>query len=183
MARLIAELSDVSQIERGVLDVEMLPFDLDKTVEEVVSEVASQHQGFELRLDKSEIGLHVTGDRPRIHQVIANLVNNALKYAGERKEADVRIRREDHRAVVEVADRGIGIPEAERAQVFDLYFRATNAGNASAQGLGLGLYISKAIVERHGGEIGVQSQEGKGSTFWFALPIHSPATQAEGAST
>ncbi len=107
----------------------------------------------------------------RIEQLITNLLNNAVKYSDKRKEVDIAIKRDGGEAVVSVTDYGIGIPARQQSEVFELYFRGTNVPAEHYGGLGLGLYISKAIIERHGGTIGVTSEEGKGSTFFFSLPI------------
>ncbi len=173
MSRLIDELLDVSSTESGRLEFEMVPFDLAEATEEVVGEVAAGAPKYALRLDREAHELWVLGDRGRIQQVVTNLLTNAIKYSEEQKEVDVRVRREGDRAVVAVTDRGIGIPEGEREKVFALYFRASNAPASNYGGLGLGLYISKTIVERHGGEISVEPEDGKGSTFHFSLPVLS----------
>ncbi|MDQ3326990.1 MAG: ATP-binding protein, partial [Chloroflexota bacterium] len=116
-------------------------------------------------------GLRVLGDRARIQQVVTNLLINAIKYSGNSKEVDIELRQRGDRAQFSVTDYGIGILEEQQGRVFELYFRGSNAPGGNYGGLGLGLYIGKAIVEQHGGEIGMVSEEGKGSTFHFSLPL------------
>jgi signal transduction histidine kinase len=110
--------------------------------------------------------------------VLVNLLENALKYSPGGGDIAVNIAREQDRAVVSVADRGIGIPADDIEHLFQRYYRAPNASSRNYGGLGLGLYISQEIVRQHGGSIWAQSQVGEGSTFFFALPLRPlvPAT-------
>jgi signal transduction histidine kinase len=113
----------------------------------------------------------VLGDRTRIQQVATNLLINAVKYSGESKEIGITLVQQGNMARLSVSDYGIGIPEEQQGRVFELYFRAANAPGSNYGGLGLGLYISKEIVEQHGGRIDMESEEGKGSTFHVSLPL------------
>ncbi len=168
---LVDNLLNVSRIESGRIEFVIVPFNLNAAVEEVVGEMRDSLANFSFRLDQPAQNVWVRGDRTRLQQVVTNLLTNAVKYSHERKEVDVVLRQEGDRAQVYVTDYGIGIPDEQQGQVFDLYFRATNAPASNYAGLGLGLYISKAIIERHQGTIGVRSKEGEGSTFYFCLPI------------
>ena len=118
----------------------------------------------------------VEGDRRLLAQLLDNLVSNAVKFTPEGGSVTIRACGDGSTAVVEVADTGAGIPPDEVPQVFDRFFRASTA--ADVPGTGLGLAIVKAIVEAHGGSIGVESELGVGSTFRFVLP-HSPPLHAE----
>ena len=118
----------------------------------------------------------VEADADRIGQVVTNYLTNALKYAPPDRPVDVSVAARRGRARVAVRDAGPGIAKAERARVWELFHRAPGVeardGTAGLEGsLGLGLYISKAIVQAHGGRVGVASQVGEGSTFWFTLPL------------
>ncbi len=171
MGRLINDLLDVSRIESGRVKFDMHPFELGGAVEEVMHDVADSSPGFHLRMNKREGEAWVRGDRMRTQQVVTNLLTNAVKYSHERREIEVCLECRDGRALVTVTDYGIGIPESQQAEVFELYFRGANASTDNYGGLGLGLFISRSIIERHGGEIGVRSQEGRGSAFHFSLPL------------
>jgi signal transduction histidine kinase len=108
----------------------------------------------------------------RIDQVVVNLVNNAVKYAPDQKEIYLVVEDLDDKIKISVRDTGPGIPEDKVAHLFDRYYRVDYSG-AQYSGLGLGLYISAEIIKKHGGEIGVDTEVGKGSTFWFTVPIGS----------
>ncbi len=171
LTRLIDDLLDVSRVGTGRMHIEMLPFDLNDVVREAVEEQAESNPAFALRLDRHAESLWVWADRGRILQVISNLLTNAIRYSADRKDIDIRTAKDGANAVVSITDYGIGIPEQQQAKVFELHFRGANAPEANSGGLGLGLYISKSIIDRHRGTIGVQSSEAAGSTFSFSLPI------------
>jgi histidine kinase len=116
----------------------------------------------------------VSADVWRIHQVLENLLGNAIKFTPEGGEITVYARRSTEPAMVEfeVRDTGPGIPESARAKLFTPFYQVEPSSARSAGGLGLGLVISKGIVEAHGGRIWVESEEGKGSSFKFTLPVH-----------
>jgi signal transduction histidine kinase len=112
----------------------------------------------------------VPGEAARLAQLLDNLVSNAIKFTPSGGSVVVAVAPRDGFACIEVSDTGIGIPEAERERLFERFFRSQTALERQIQGTGLGLYISKAIVESHGGRIGVQSREGEGTTFVVELP-------------
>lgn len=160
---LIGHLLDVSRIAAGRLELERTRFDLAELAREVVERFADA--GPTLRLDA--LGdLRGTWDRFRIDQVLTNLLVNALKY-GQGKPVDVVLRGDPERVHVAVRDRGIGIAPEALPRLFDRFERAAPAKFA---GLGLGLWIARQIVERHGGRISAHSEPGEGSTFAFELP-------------
>jgi signal transduction histidine kinase len=121
----------------------------------------------------------VEGDEDRLRQVITNFLGNALKYSAEDRPVEVSLSVEGHEGLdgqlarVEVRDQGTGIPADELERVWGRFQRATGAQHVSGSsvGLGLGLYISREIVKRHGGTVGAESTVGQGSTFWFTLPM------------
>ncbi len=123
-----------------------------------------------LHIDAGTDRLAVELDPNRFRHVMDNLVSNALKYSTER--VDVKVRRERDRALIEVSDRGIGIPEGELSMLFSRFGRASNARDKGFSGSGIGLYVARKIVEVHGGSISVDSKENEGSTFVVTLPIH-----------
>jgi signal transduction histidine kinase len=119
-------------------------------------------------------------DPHRLGQVVDNLLSNAIKFTPEGGAVDLRLRREGDTAVLEVADTGIGIPAAEQTKLFDRLYRASSATQRHIPGLGLGLTITKAIVEAHDGKISVESTEGEGTTFRVELALRPSPNQAPG---
>ncbi|HYC83029.1 MAG TPA: ATP-binding protein, partial [Candidatus Paceibacterota bacterium] len=113
----------------------------------------------------------VKGDSKRVSQVLINLLSNAIKYSPYDKRVIVTVQKKDKEAVVGVKDFGIGIPKQKQSRIFQRYYRAHDRDLAYT-GLGIGLYISYQIVQRHGGRMWVDSEEGKGSTFYFSLPLN-----------
>ena len=117
-----------------------------------------------------DLELRIWADHARIDQVVVNLVNNAAKYAPEQRTIYLEVEKLNQNVKLSVRDTGPGIPQDKLDKIFDRYYRVDHGG-AQYSGLGLGLYISAEIIKRHGGEIGVKSELGKGSTFWFTLPF------------
>lgn len=120
-----------------------------------------------------DLNLQVHADAERIEQVVTNFINNAIKYAPHSKEIRIDIEKQNDMAKVSVTDKGPGIASEKLPHLFDRFYRVQNSGSQYS-GLGLGLYISSEIIKKHGGKIGANSEIGKGSTFWFTLPL-SPA--------
>ncbi len=118
---------------------------------------------------QGRLDLKINADEARIDQVVVNFVNNAAKYASGSREIYLIIEDLGDRAKIAVKDSGPGVPSEKIPHLFERYYRADYSG-AQYSGLGLGLYISSEIIKRHNGEIGVESEMGKGSTFWFTLP-------------
>lgn len=165
--RLIEDLLNVTKINEGYMALNKAPMVISETIDSCCSHVRmSGTHDIELTGD---LRLQVVADRERIDQVLANLVNNAVKYAPESREIVIRIEKVSGFAKVSIIDRGNGIPQDKIAHLFQRYYRVEDKTNFS--GLGLGLYISSEIIKRHGGEIGVESKVGQGSTFWFTLPL------------
>ena len=151
-------------------------------IREIVNRVGRMTavDGYRVLFDPAEERT-VTGDSGRIGQVLYNLLGNALTYTG--KDKTVRIIQQDRgsRVRVEISDTGEGIPEAELPYIWDRYYRSRDNHRRAVIGSGLGLNICRGILEKHGAEYGVKSEEGKGTTFWFELPRASEAETAEEA--
>jgi PAS domain S-box-containing protein len=113
----------------------------------------------------------IEADAIRIERILLNLVQNAVKYSSPGKVIEVSARRQNNSVLIGVRDEGIGIPEKERVRLFNLFERIENKKEHSAPGIGLGLVVCRRLVEAHGGKIWVESQEGKGSTFCFTIPL------------
>lgn len=170
MSRLILELLDVSRIETGRLEIRREQIPWPHFVRDVVQRhhTAVSDRRFHVSVPKdSKI---VTGDRDRLEQVLGNLLENAVKYSPDGSDVTVTVEDKGDAFVTAVCDRGIGIPADELGQVFERFHRGRQVSSTNYGGLGLGLYITKQIVERHSGSIWVESKEGHGTTFYFQLP-------------
>jgi signal transduction histidine kinase len=169
LTRLTDELLDVSRITAGLMTLEREPTELGALVREVVARFADEINRSGSRLELLVNGT-VTGhwDRLRIDQIVSNLLSNAVKY-GSGKPITVTVDRDQAHAHLTVRDRGIGIADAEQERIFDRFERVVVSQRVG--GFGLGLWITKQIVEAHGGTIGVESAAGSGSTFRVVLPL------------
>ena len=178
MSRLILELLDVSRIETGRLEIRREPIRWAAFVREVVHRHPACSDR-KLHVSIAETVKEVSGDRDRLEQVLGNLLENAQKYSPDGSDIYVSLEDRGDQLVTAVCDRGIGIPADEIGQVFERFHRGRQVSSTNYGGLGLGLYITKQIVERHGGTIWVDSKERAGTTFFFSLPVVNVAAPEE----
>jgi PAS domain S-box-containing protein len=180
LLRLVGDLLFLAQVEAGKLVLDVGALDLGAAASESVETARPQAEakGITLTLATGPVPL-IAGDRARIAQLLDNLVSNAIKFTPENGRVDVRVRAVKNQAVLEVRDSGMGIPVGEQEFLFERFFRTSTATEQAIQGTGLGLAISKAIVEAHSGRITVASEEGSGTTFRVALPLHRQAEVRE----
>jgi signal transduction histidine kinase len=194
LTRQLTLLFDTAAIRAGRLELHRAPCDLVALVRTEVEALRVAAPDRTIRLHAAEDGgpVMVEADADRIEQVVANYVTNALKYSPPDRPVDVFVeaRRGRGWARVAVRDAGPGIPKAERARVWELFYRASGTApqgwtQSGLQGgsLGLGLHVSKATVEAHGGRVGVRSAVGQGSTFWFCLPLSGTLASSADAAT
>jgi signal transduction histidine kinase len=186
LARLIDELLDVSRIQTGRIEFRYGDVDLGELAEEVATRMQLTTTTHQIKV-RRENGAIVTADRDHIEQVLNNLLTNAIKYSPSGGAIVIDVGREDGGVRVSVRDEGIGIPEAELESIFGLFYRSPDRAARDQAGMGLGLYISKEIVNRHGGRIWAESGGEGGSTFHVALlrvPIGAtpPASVQPGAA-
>jgi PAS domain S-box-containing protein len=170
MSRLILELLDVSRIETGRLEIRREAIAWPHFVRDVVHRHHTAVSDRRFHVSVPDDGKIVTGDRDRLEQVLGNLLENAVKYSPDGSDITVTVDDRGDAFVTAVCDRGIGIPADELAQVFERFHRGRHVSSTNYGGLGLGLYITKQIIERHGGSIWVDSKEGQGTSFYFSLP-------------
>jgi signal transduction histidine kinase len=173
LTNLAADTLTMSQLERNEIALNLATVDL---VELLVDTIHGFGQSERITLEFSEPSLFAECDARRMHQVIENLVGNALKYSAPAGPVTVTLSRNGDFAQIAIADSGIGIPKADLARVFERFARAENAKRAGIKGTGFGLYLSRMLVELHGGEIAVASEEGRGSTFTIALRLRGGAS-------
>jgi two-component system phosphate regulon sensor histidine kinase PhoR len=172
MTQMVAELTELSRIETGIVKLKLEPVNLNLLIEEVVARLSPQaeRQQVSLLTELSPDLPPVPADRDRIQQVILNIVHNAIKFTQPGGKATVYTKPQKDTVTVSVADTGAGISREDLPHIFERFFKADKSRSSS--GTGLGLAIAKHIVQAHGGSIWVQSEEGKGSTFSFSLPLH-----------
>jgi len=169
---LINDILDLSKIEAGRMDLERSEFDLPNAIDNALILVRERatRRGIKLASTIDERLGVLSGDEPKVKQVLLNLLSNALKFTPEGGRIDVRARMEDGMAEIAVADTGIGIAPTDQEAVFE-EFRQVGAADKKAEGTGLGLALSRKFIELHGGRIWVKSEPGTGSTFTFTLPL------------
>lgn len=165
---LIDYLLNANNVNDGQLHLNQKLFIVSKVIDECCQYV--RIEDMYTIITEGEIELQVYADAERINQVVINFVNNAIKYAPKSKEIRINIEKVNDMAKVSVTDKGPGIYPDKLTHLFDRYYKADNSG-VQYSGLGLGLYISAEIIKKHSGRIGAYSELGKGSTFWFTLPL------------
>jgi len=173
LVQMVSELLDLSRIESGGTIQAVDRLDLGQLAAESTERLRlfADRQGVTLQVDAAPNLPPVLGDAARLGQVYVNLLHNAVKFSPDGGDVDVTVRVEDGRVVSAVADHGVGIPRAAQARIFERFYKVDRARvRGEAGGTGLGLAIARHIIEQHGGAIWVESVEGQGSTFRFALP-------------
>jgi signal transduction histidine kinase len=169
MLRLMDDLVEATRAQAEGFGLKTRPVDLVHLIRGVVAGYDVQQQAHRLTLDLPDHWLAVLADPERVHQVLANLLTNAISYSPDGSEIRVRARALGDQVRVEIEDHGIGMAPEDQRRAFDRFYRASEGRALREHGSGLGLAIVKDLVEAHGGQVGVASQRGVGSTFWFTL--------------
>ena len=170
LTELVASFMNVYKMRSGKLRLKKQRFQLEELITEVVGNfqyTISSHI-VEFRYDKS---VKENADKARIHHVLVNLISNAIKYSPDADKVLVSQTKDNDNVTITVQDFGMGIPKEEQKRIYERFFRAKGKKEGDIPGLGLGLFISNEIVKQHKGDLWVKSIEGKGSTFFFTLPI------------
>jgi signal transduction histidine kinase len=177
LTHMINNVLDFSRIEMGRKELNFKSGDLPEVIRGTLNSYRYhlEKKGFLIHTDIAENLPPIEFDKEAIAGVLINLLSNATKFSPDRKEVTVRLFPKDGSAVLQVEDRGIGIPIKEREKIFEKFYQVKNEVVAEAGGSGLGLPLVKHIVEAHGGEVRVESEPGKGSVFSVILPIERPA--------
>jgi signal transduction histidine kinase/DNA-binding response OmpR family regulator len=178
LTALITDFLDLQRIEEGHLRLSLEAFDLREVLSREAELFGGQSRQHRLELRTPEEPLRVVGDRERLTQVLANLLSNAIKYSPAGGQVEVASEHRNGMIRISVSDTGIGIPSDQQRHLFQKFFRVDSSDTREIGGTGLGLALSREIVEAHSGRMGFESVEGEGSTFWLELP--SGAARAQG---
>lgn len=173
---IVNNILNVSKVERGAFTVSLRPIDLVELIETAVSEskILASQKNILLEFKKPDGSMpKVSADNLRISEVLNNLINNAVTYSQSGGKVEVSIQSDGKQVVTSVVDNGPGIPKEAQPKIFTKFFRVQGAldKSSNSQGSGLGLFISKSIIDLHKGQIWFESEPGKGTTFHFSLPI------------
>lgn len=175
LIRLINDLLDIEKMEAGKFVLDKSEIQVEDLIQTSIASVAQLAEPKRIRI-QPELSVTETtllADRDRLCQVLINLLSNAIKFSPDEGVINVTAKSNNSEMEFRVSDQGRGIPEELRQEIFDRFVQVEKSDETIRGGSGLGLAISKAIVEQHGGTIGVESELGKGSTFWFKLPLES----------
>ncbi|HEY4034498.1 MAG TPA: ATP-binding protein [Ktedonobacteraceae bacterium] len=174
LERLVSDLLDLSQVQWGQLQLRSEPFYLADLLVDMVRSVQSSAEQHTISLQIKANNTKVTADRARIAQVVGNILDNAVKYSPYGGQVVVRLKQQDGYYQVSISDQGLGVSPELFDHIFERFYRVHNTATQQLSGIGLGLYVAKAIIDRHGGRIWLSSNQGMGSTFHFTLPSNPP---------
>lgn len=174
MTKLVYSFLDLSKIETNKTELRKELIDVNELIKEVINDYLFQEKNHPILFDGEELPL-VYADKYKITQVIDNLVSNAIKYSPQGGKVLVSAKPENGEVLVSITDHGIGIDNNHLSKIFDRYYRIDDLQVKNASGFGIGLYLCADIVERHHGKIGLESEPGKGSRFFFTLPVDAPS--------
>ena len=166
---LVSELLDASKIQNGKLNYNITTFDFDEMLNETIEDIKLNSKNHTIQ-KKGKVSKAVIGDKARLQQVVINLLTNAIKYSPHADKVLVNVEEKENELQLSIHDFGIGMASQHLNKIFDRYYRVEEHSK-HFQGLGIGLYISYDIIKRHHGTMWVESEPGKGSTFYFTLPL------------
>jgi PAS domain S-box-containing protein len=168
---LVDDLLNVSRIDSGKLDLHLKPLNLNALTTKIVDDFNQTTTSHRFLL-QSSLDQKVLADKNRIEQVIINVLTNAVKYSPHADKVAVKLSADQTSAIVAIQDFGAGISQNDQQHLFERFYRTRDKQDGNISGFGLGLYIARQIVTEHGGQMWVKSQKGKGSTFYFTLPLY-----------
>ncbi len=172
LTHLISDLLNLSKIKSGKFLLNKEHFQMNGLIEDVIDEIRHINPEYNIILSQLAATM-ICADRERISQVLINFLSNAIKYSPNSKEIKINSVIENNNIVVSVEDCGIGINKNDQQKIFERFYRVEGKSEKTFPGFGIGLFISSEIIHRHNGEIGIKSEPGKGSIFYFSLPLES----------
>jgi two-component system phosphate regulon sensor histidine kinase PhoR len=170
LERLVNDLLDLSRVQWGELHLQYSSFYLADVLAESVRQAQISAEEHSIFLDIEAQDSKLVADKSRIGQVVGNILDNAIKFSPQGKQVTVMLKEQGNEYLVSISDRGIGVSPDYFDHIFERFYRVRNTSSRQYSGIGMGLYIAKAIVEAHGGRIWLSSHQGMGSTFYFTLP-------------
>ncbi|HZT99614.1 MAG TPA: ATP-binding protein, partial [Ktedonobacteraceae bacterium] len=170
LERLVNDLLDLSQVQAGQLSLQYSDFFLADVLAESVHSAQASAEEHSIFLGIQVQDTKVTADRTRIRQVIGNILDNAIKYSPQGEQVQVLLQEYEGSYLISVIDQGIGVSPELFEHIFERFYRVRNVASRQYAGIGLGLYVAKAIVEAHGGRLWFANNTSVGSTFYFTLP-------------
>ncbi|SHH52244.1 two-component system histidine kinase PnpS [Tepidibacter thalassicus] len=174
MARLVSDLLQLSRLDYKKTSFNFSKFNLDKLIKDVVNklEISFKEKNHTLNLGLNDENIIINGDKYKIEQVLQNILTNAIKYTPENGIISIDVKKQKEYVIISISDNGIGIPKEAIPRIFERFYRVDKARSRDMGGTGLGLSIAKHIIEEHKGDISVESELGKGTTFKIKLPVN-----------
>jgi signal transduction histidine kinase len=179
LGRMVEDVLNISRIETGGLVLHSKRVDFERARDQVLAEFAARDHGHRFRKADGRPGPRLWADPDRLHEVLTNLIDNAVKYSPRGNEIVITGEARERTGVISVVDSGPGIPSQEKSQIFEKFHRIDGGDSKETYGYGLGLYLCRRLVEAMEGRIWVESGEGQGSAFRFELPL-APEGAADG---
>jgi two-component system phosphate regulon sensor histidine kinase PhoR len=176
LERLVNDLLDLSQVQWGKLELHSESFFLVDLLTDNVRSVQASAEQHHIQLNIKTQETKVRADKARVSQVVGNILDNAVKYSPYGGQITVCLQKQGDFYVVSVSDQGIGINPEQFDHIFERFYRVHNTASQPYSGIGLGLYVAKAIIDGHGGQIWLANNKGTGSTFYFTLPVEPKLT-------
>jgi two-component system phosphate regulon sensor histidine kinase PhoR len=175
LSLLVENILQTAILDKGQLKLKIQSIDIHNLIEQTITNIKLQveNKEGEISTDLKAANAVINGDRVHITNIVFNLIDNALKYSGDHPVIKISTRNDSEGVFISVEDNGIGISKENQKRIFDTMYRVPTGNIHNVKGFGLGLSYVKAVVEKHGGSINVESELGKGSTFTIYLPYHS----------
>jgi len=170
MSSMINGFLNISRLESGKILIEKAHFDIEDLVKEITEEQILSVTSHRINLVECA-PITVYADRDKINSVISNLISNAVKYSAKDTAILISCTADEKEVTISVKDEGIGVSKTDAEKIFERYYRVESSNTRHISGFGVGLYLSAEIIQRHGGRIGLESEPGQGSTFYFTLPL------------